>query len=648
LFLLEKDGNWDMVGVNNGAALHRAAFAGDLAMVQRLVAKGADISNRKNPFNSSPLGWADHNNQAEVIQWIRTHCAIDLHDAVTFDFLDHVERRLSEDARAVHLRVDYWDIPQATALHCAALMGRDAAATLLLGKGADRNALAGNGLTPLDVAAANGAAGVVKLIEERGGRRASDAPGRAKIRAQPLYRIDEQRSTLHARALLDEKDWDAVIAALAEQRLSALDASGQMTDALIERIVALGHVTGLELGGSRGLTDAGVRHLARLPQLQRLDLSGTGVTDRGLGILRELPDLRTFRLHHEDISDAGLMHLADCHRLERVDVFPGAGAGTLRALGGKPRLHNLRAGKAFEEERLALLHDFPVFTTWQGGAIKIGLMDYDADPNSLTVHPAAPYSQRGLEPLAGLDGLFALNLDNPVAKNAGLEPLLQLPRLGWLGHDATDESMRVIGQLPHLRMLMAQDTEAGDEGFVALSRSRTLEYIWGRRCYNLTGRGFAALSTIPSLRGLSVSCRNVDDAALSTLRRFPALRELMPMDVQDAGFRHVGRCENLERLWCMYCRDTTDIATEHIAGLPKLKTYYAGQTKITDRSLEILSRMPSLEMLEFWNCGGITNAGVAHLAALPALAEISIDGCRQVTPEAIAVFPARVRAKYSV
>ena len=36
-FLLEKDGNWNMVGVNNGAALHRAAFSGNLDMVQRLV-----------------------------------------------------------------------------------------------------------------------------------------------------------------------------------------------------------------------------------------------------------------------------------------------------------------------------------------------------------------------------------------------------------------------------------------------------------------------------------------------------------------------------------------------------------------------------------------------------------------------------------
>ena len=114
--------------------------------------------------------------------------------------------------------------------------------------------------------------------------------------------------------------------------------------------------------------------------------------------------------------------------------------------------------------------------------------------------------------------------------------------------------------------------------------------------------------------------------ALATLPRFPALTDLMPMDVLDDGFRHVGRCENLEGLWCMYCRDTTDAATEHIAGLTKLKTYYAGQTKITDRSLEILSRMPSLESLEFWNCGGITNAGVARSQLFLACAKSASTG----------------------
>jgi ankyrin repeat protein len=70
-FLIEKDGNWNMVGVNNGTALHRAAWAGDLKMVQRLVAKGADVNNRDNPFDGTPLDWAEHNNQDEVARWLR-------------------------------------------------------------------------------------------------------------------------------------------------------------------------------------------------------------------------------------------------------------------------------------------------------------------------------------------------------------------------------------------------------------------------------------------------------------------------------------------------------------------------------------------------------------------------------------------------
>ena len=66
---------------------------------------------------------------------------------------------------------------------------------------------------------------------------------------------------------------------------------------------------------------------------------------------------------------------------------------------------------------------------------------------------------------------------------------------------------------------------------------------------------------------MGVSCLNVDDAAISALPTFPALRELMPMDIPDAGYRHIGKCEQLESLILMYCRDTSDAATEHIAGL---------------------------------------------------------------------------------
>jgi hypothetical protein len=151
---------------------------------------------------------------------------------------------------------------------------------------------------------------------------------------------------------------------------------------------------------------------------------------------------------------------------------------------------------------------------------------------------------------------------------------------------------------------------------------------------------------MPALRGLAVSCRFVDDEALRSLPRFPALTALMPMDVGDDGFRHVGRCEKLEQLWCMYCRDTGDIATGHLADLRHVRTYYAGKTLITDRSLEILSRMPSLEKLEFWEVAAITDAGISALAALPHLKEITVEGSPNVTRRGMSVFSDAVRVQF--
>ena len=119
-FLLQKDGNWNMTGVNNGTALHRAAWDGDLAMVKRLVAKGADMSNRDNPFHSTPLSWAQHNKQQEVVDWTVANCAIDLHEAVGMNLREHVEARLREDPGSVNKHIDMWEAPQSTALYWAA------------------------------------------------------------------------------------------------------------------------------------------------------------------------------------------------------------------------------------------------------------------------------------------------------------------------------------------------------------------------------------------------------------------------------------------------------------------------------------------------------------------------------------------------
>src|SRR5262249_34014595 len=143
----------------------------------------------------------------------------------------------------------------------------------------------------------------------------------------------------------------------------------------------------------------------------------------------------------------------------------------------------------------------------------------------------------------------------------GFGHLVQLPNLMAIGCDgklSDDVALRHIGALPHLKRLRIQESVATDDGFVALAKSQTIEGIWGRVCPSFGSRGFIAFSKMPSLRSLGIGCKNVDDAALSTLPEFSALRELTPIDFRDDGFRHVGRCRKLDRLTCMYCRETGD------------------------------------------------------------------------------------------
>ncbi|AIE86829.1 ankyrin repeat domain-containing protein [Fimbriimonas ginsengisoli] len=167
-YLFEKNGNWDMIGVNNGTALHRAAGDGDLAMVQRLVAKGANVNDRNNPFVATPLSWADHMGQPEVVRWIRENGKVDLHDAVSFGFGEVAETRLSENPASVNERQDQWRIPRATPLHCAAYANKVDMVRLLLDRGADPTLRAGNGQTPREIAASAMAVEAERLLSAAG------------------------------------------------------------------------------------------------------------------------------------------------------------------------------------------------------------------------------------------------------------------------------------------------------------------------------------------------------------------------------------------------------------------------------------------------------------------------------------------------
>jgi hypothetical protein len=55
--------------------------------------------------------------------------------------------------------------------------------------------------------------------------------------------------------------------------------------------------------------DEAVKHIAKLPALQELDLSFTEVTDAGLRHISKLDRLQRLELAYTDVSDAGVEHL---------------------------------------------------------------------------------------------------------------------------------------------------------------------------------------------------------------------------------------------------------------------------------------------------------------------------------------------------
>ena len=59
------------VGMNRAVTpLHNAAWAGNLEMVKLLIELGADPSLREPVYNATPLGWAEHNRQAHVVDYL--------------------------------------------------------------------------------------------------------------------------------------------------------------------------------------------------------------------------------------------------------------------------------------------------------------------------------------------------------------------------------------------------------------------------------------------------------------------------------------------------------------------------------------------------------------------------------------------------
>lgn len=139
--------------------------------------------------------------------------------------------------------------------------------------------------------------------------------------------IREFATSKHLRAL-DLEVCDGIANAACEQ----LGAMRQLRALVLKK-------TGFE---KQAITDAGLRHLKNLSNLEVLDLYGNLFTDAGLVHLGELQKLRELDLSLVAISDRGLAHLKQLRDLERLDlIFSEGFAGPIVTNAGAPSLAGL-------------------------------------------------------------------------------------------------------------------------------------------------------------------------------------------------------------------------------------------------------------------------------------------------------------------
>jgi Leucine-rich repeat (LRR) protein len=117
---------------------------------------------------------------------------------------------------------------------------------------------------------------------------------------------------LAGKVIVDEKGPDKAVI--------LVDLNGTtVTDAGLEHLKRLIQLQRLSLAFTK-VTDAGLKHLNGLTQLQRLDLAFTKVSNAGLGHLEGLTELQSLNLSGTSVTDAGVGHLTGLTNLGTLDL----------------------------------------------------------------------------------------------------------------------------------------------------------------------------------------------------------------------------------------------------------------------------------------------------------------------------------------
>jgi Leucine-rich repeat (LRR) protein len=256
-----------------------------------------------------------------------------------------------------------------------------------------------------------------------------------------------------------------------------------------------GHIFAVNLRGS-WISDVDMVELARMPDLQRLDLSHTRITDEGMLNLKPAPKITELNLFYSEwITDQGMRAIKEWKHLKRLDLRgTRISDSTLELVGG---LHTLEALDVAQTEvtdygldNLITLDNLKELSLGKGHVTTAGFAKV-----------------RTLPGLTNLDigGAQTLRADNPRGRNEGA----MMP----------EETLKAFAELKSLRVLNLGFSQVNVDGLKILSALPQVEKLRLQGCSRIDDAALQELAKWKSLKYLDVEEDPVSDQALAALRK---------------------------------------------------------------------------------------------------------------------------------
>jgi eukaryotic-like serine/threonine-protein kinase len=406
------------------------------------------------------------------------------------------------------------------------------------------------------------------------------------------------------------------------------------------------------------LSGAGLRHIARLLRLERLNLSSIPrIDDPALAELQGFPSLKFLWIQECPVTDAGLDHIAKCRPLKELTLVRTqvTASSAQRLAAARPDLKIQMDGKAIEP---ATGRDDRKFAEWVlsiGGSVIIQNEQWVQKSAGL---PEGPINLLDIQlswaenprPAADLEGLLdappirRLMLTNCPITDAWIERmsraagLRQVQDLHIWRTASTVTAFPHLAELPLLQSLTLYDLPLSDDGMKDLARSKSLRILTLLKT-GITPRGIEHLSPL-NLKSLclgesELKAMSADPNGWKVLKRLPSLRALILNDAPVPVFAFAELCELRELLQLNFVR--TGLNRERLnllAKLPHLNMLRAtAEGEITDQVLDELATFPELQSVGLQDMN-MTDAGLDQLAKCPKLTFLELTRTGVTVPGA--------------